>query len=273
MNKPEFLIRSGTGLVIAVVTLGAIILSPWSYLVWLCLIVFLGAHEYFRLEKFKIDQTFLWVFPTLLVVLIGLFGYSLLTEKNPLLPLLIIPVLSSFIFLFDFLVYKNAEKLIKTQLSALTVTAYIGIPAMCGCVFFLGDYNYKYLLVPVILIWLNDVGAYIIGSQFGKTKIAPDISPGKSVEGTIGGGIMVLLTGYLLTRLWPEIPFGYYITLCLTTPFFALAGDLWESLLKRQAGVKDSGTILPGHGGILDRYDSLLFILPIAALAYFIFVL
>jgi phosphatidate cytidylyltransferase len=73
--------------------------------------------------------------------------------------------------------------------------------------------------------------------------------------------------------IWPALPVNYIILLSLTTPFFALAGDLWESLLKRNAGVKDSGKILPGHGGILDRYDSFLFVLPVAALAYFIFAL
>lgn len=273
MNKPEFIKRSVTGLIIALVTLGAIILSPWSYLIWLCLIVFLGAHEYFRLERFKINQTSLWAFPLCLVILIGLAGYFVHTEKNPLLPLLIIPLLPVTIFLIDFMVYKNAEQLLKTQLSALSVTAYLGIPALCGCVFLIPEYQYEFLLVPVILIWLNDVGAYMIGSQLGKHKIAPTISPGKSFEGTIGGGVMTLITGYALTLLWPELPKGYIILLSLTTPFFALAGDLWESLLKRNAGVKDSGTILPGHGGILDRYDSFLFVLPIAALAYFIFAL
>ncbi len=273
MNRPEFLTRSATGLMIAVVTLGAIIVSPWSYLAWLCLIVFLGAHEYFRLERFKINQTFLWAFPLCLVLLIGLLGYCLITGKNPLLPLLIIPVLSGFIFLLDFLVYGDPALLLKTQLSALGVTAYIGLPALSGCVFLMTDYQYEYLLVPVILIWLNDVGAYLVGSLLGKTKIAPAISPGKSVEGTIGGALIVLLTGFGLTKLWPDIAFGYILMLTLITPLFALAGDLWESLLKRNAGVKDSGTLLPGHGGILDRYDSLLFILPVASLAYFIFAL
>jgi len=273
LNKSEFLTRTGTGLLIAVVTLGAIMLSPWSYLTWLCLIVFLGAHEYFRLERFKINQTFLWVFPITLGLLIGLVGFSLQKGQDPLLSLLVLPLLPGIIFLLDFLVYRNAAELIKTQQAALAVTAYIGLPALSGCVFLISDYQYEFLLVPVFLIWMNDVGAYLIGSQFGKNKIAPDISPGKSFEGTIGGGVMVLITGYALTLLWPEMPKGYIIVLSLLTPFFALAGDLWESLLKRNAGVKDSGKILPGHGGILDRYDSFLFILPIAALAYFIFAL
>ncbi len=230
-------------------------------------------HEYFRLERFKIDQTFLWAFPLCFVFLTGLFGYFLIQNQNAILPLLIIPLLPASMFLIDFIIFRDAEKLLKTQNAALTATAYIGIPALSGCVFLMSEYNYKFLLVPVMLIWMNDIGAYMIGSQWGKTKIAPTISPGKSIEGTIGGAIMVLLTGYFLFRLWPEVPTGYIITLSIVTPLFALAGDLWESLLKRKAGVKDSGQILPGHGGILDRYDSLFFVLPVAALAYFIFAL
>ena len=113
----------------------------------------------------------------------------------------------------------------------------------------------------------------MIGSQWGKHKIDPAISPGKSIEGTIGGGFSALLTGYVASLVWPDIPIYYVATLSLATPLFALAGDLWESALKRNAGVKDSGHLLPGHGGILDRYDSLLFVLPVAALAYAIFVL
>jgi phosphatidate cytidylyltransferase len=113
----------------------------------------------------------------------------------------------------------------------------------------------------------------MIGSQWGKRKIAPLISPGKSFEGSLGGGIATLLVGWIFHVIWPEVPIYFIAFLSFTTPLFALAGDLWESALKRNAGVKDSGRLLPGHGGILDRYDSLLFVMPIAALAYFIFVL
>jgi phosphatidate cytidylyltransferase len=169
-------------------------------------------------------------------------------------------------------VIKDPVELVKSNKTVFAAALYIGLPILIGCMFIIFEYSWRLVLVPVILIWLNDIGAYLIGSLWGKHKIAPAISPGKSIEGTIGGGVLTLLTGFILSKLWPEIPSGYIWFLSLTTPFFALAGDLWESAIKRTAGVKDSGHLLPGHGGILDRYDSLLFVLPVAALAYFIFV-
>lgn len=273
MNKPEFITRTITGFFIGAITLGAIIYSPWSYLAWLCLIVWMGTHEYFRLEKNPSSHILPLLLPSCFVLITGAVGYMLINNANILCPLLVLVILPSLLFFGSLLTTRDADVIIQNQKSALNAVAYLALPVLSGCIFLVGGYTYKYLLVPVLLIWLNDVGAYMIGSFLGKTKIAPEISPGKSVEGTIGGGVMVLLTGLLLWKVWPEIPFGYIAVLSITTPFFALAGDLWESLLKRKAGVKDSGKILPGHGGMLDRYDSLLFVLPIAALAYFIFAL
>ena len=81
------------------------------------------------------------------------------------------------------------------------------------------------------------------------------------------------MCAFIIWKIWPDLNMTYLIILGLATPCFALTGDLWESALKRKSGIKDSGSILPGHGGILDRYDSFLFVLPVAALAYYIFVL
>ena len=187
--------------------------------------------------------------------------------------MLLLPVCIAALFLLQLFFNNDVTGLVKTNNGVYSALGYIGLPALCGCLFLSAQYDYKLILVPIFLILLNDVGAYMIGSQWGKHKIAPAISPGKSIEGTIGGGLITLLTGALLLKIWPEIPAGYIVLLSFVTPVFSLAGDLWESSLKRNAGVKDSGKILPGHGGILDRYDSLLFVLPIAALAYYIFVL
>ena len=150
--------------------------------------------------------------------------------------------------------------------------AYVSLPLGFGCSFFFEEVKYAWLLlIPILLIWTNDVGAYLVGSKFGRKKIAPAISPGKSMEGTFGGLLLCILVAFLLTQLKPDIRQAYIWFLGILVPFFALAGDLYESSLKRAAGVKDSGNILPGHGGFLDRYDSFLFVLPVDGLAYFIF--
>ena len=120
-----------------------------------------------------------------------------------------------------------------------------------------------------LLIWANDTFAYFIGKGFGKHKIAPNLSPKKSVEGAIGGLLGALLVGYI-GKLWlPE----YYLALlpgALLTAVVAQIGDFLESSLKRFAGVKDSGELLPGHGGVLDRFDGVLLSAPLFYY-YFIF--
>ncbi len=273
MSRSEFATRSITAFFIGAVTLGAIIWSPWSCLLWFCLIVFQCTREYLLLENLPSSSLQVTTLPFLLTLVTGGTGY-LLIQNEP--AYFILPFLSlalACMVLLQLLLVKSPEELTKLTKSGLSAAAYIGLPFLSGCVFFMGTYSYPFVLVPLFLIWMNDIGAYLIGKQWGRHKIAPTISPGKSMEGTIGGAFFSILTGFLLWTWWTEIPFGYIVVLSLFTPPLALAGDLWASALKRTAGVKDSGNLLPGHGGVLDRFDSLLFVLPLAALAYYIFVL
>jgi len=125
------------------------------------------------------------------------------------------------------------------------------------------------LLFALVLIWAADVGAYFAGRALGRRKLAPQVSPGKTWEGVLGGLALSLLiagvAGVALFRLhgaaWPP-----FLLLCVAVVLLSIVGDLGESLLKRQVAVKDSGTLLPGHGGMLDRVDSLLAALPAMAL-------
>lgn len=138
-----------------------------------------------------------------------------------------------------------------------------------------------YLLSVMALVWIADIGAYFSGKAFGKRKLAPSISPGKSWEGAIGGWIAVLLLSALsilaaAAAPWLQDTFavrlhaakGWGLTLAVLTLIVAASviGDLFESQLKRRAGMKDSSNLLPGHGGVLDRIDALVPVLPVAAL-------
>ncbi len=130
------------------------------------------------------------------------------------------------------------------------------------------------LLAIMAVVWVADIGAYFSGRTLGRHKLAPSISPGKTWEGAIGGGLAVLAYGFLLS---PHLPAGLgnspvklFIALVVLTAI-SVIGDLFESLLKRQAGLKDSSNILPGHGGALDRIDSLTSTLPLVALVWFTF--
>ncbi|HZG43277.1 MAG TPA: CDP-archaeol synthase, partial [Longimicrobium sp.] len=124
------------------------------------------------------------------------------------------------------------------------------------------------LLAPVLLTWISDSAAYFGGRAFGRRKLIPRVSPGKTVEGAIsavlGGVIGGIAYGYLLTSFWTYQPSVLESALFgLLVSVFAQLGDLAESLWKRDVGVKDSGTLLPGHGGALDRFDSLIVTLPL----------
>ncbi|HUR30130.1 MAG TPA: phosphatidate cytidylyltransferase [Saprospiraceae bacterium] len=273
LNKSELLVRTLTSVVIVVATLFAIIFSPYSYLVWLALIGFLGSREYFKLDLVVSGSFIRNIVSFFFSIIILSAGYFLFKQQNALVLLILLPFMISFIVFIQLLSINGAEELVKKGKSMYAAASYIVLPLLCGTLFLLSNYSYRYVLIPVLLIWVNDVGAYLFGSKWGTKKIMPSISPGKSLQGTIGGGFLSLMSAFVLWRLWPDINIFYLSILGFVTPFFALAGDLWESALKRNAGVKDSGFLLPGHGGILDRYDSLLFLFPVAALAYFIFVL
>jgi phosphatidate cytidylyltransferase len=143
-----------------------------------------------------------------------------------------------------------------------------------------------YLLSVMVLVWIADIGAYFSGKAFGKRKLAPSISPGKSWEGAIGGAIAVLALASLSIVLasggadaavpWLQDTFAYRLQarfgwalallVLLVIVIFSVIGDLFESQLKRRAGIKDSSNLLPGHGGVLDRVDALIPVLPMAAL-------
>jgi len=118
----------------------------------------------------------------------------------------------------------------------------------------------------ILFIWAADTGAYFAGKNFGKCKLAPSISPGKTWEGWAGGAVLTLATGWAAGYFLPDIPLSHRLVAAGVVAVFGPLGDLAESMLKRSAGVKDSGTFLPGHGGLLDRFDAFLLVLPVLAL-------
>lgn len=153
---------------------------------------------------------------------------------------------------------------------------YVALP-LAAAAFIKIDYS-TILLLGLVCIWSNDTGAFLAGSTLGKSgrhKLFPSVSPKKSWEGFYGGVIASALAAYLLvecTSLSFPINSLWAIFVGVLISIFATWGDLFESMLKRQAGVKDSGAIIPGHGGVLDRIDSILFVMPMLALLIMIIV-
>ena len=194
-----------------------------------------------------------------------------------------IPYLLTVVYMFIAELYTKAPNPINNWAYTMLSQMYIALPfAMVNVLAFRGVgngvvYNYLAPLSIFVFLWTNDTGAYLSGSLFGKHKLFPRVSPGKSWEGSIGGGLLVLLVAALVgmyqnsdmhetaTELILTVP--QWMGLGLVVVLFGTWGDLVESLFKRTIGIKDSGNILPGHGGMLDRFDSSLMAFP-AALIY-----
>ena len=125
-----------------------------------------------------------------------------------------------------------------------------------------------------VLIWTNDSFAYLSGKWLGKHPLASSISPNKTVEGFIGGALVTMAVGLFVIPLFsPSMDRLTLLSMSLITGLGGTIGDLYESKLKRRAGIKDSGNLIPGHGGVLDRLDSFLFVMPLTSLYLYLFVL
>jgi phosphatidate cytidylyltransferase len=145
--------------------------------------------------------------------------------------------------------------------------AYIGVPFLVLnlIAFESGTYDFRTVLALMVFTWANDTGAYLLGRQFGRTKLMPTVSPKKTWEGALGGLLTALIVGFGISRLFNNLELMDWLILATIVVIFGSYGDLVESMLKRSYQRKDSGTFLPGHGGILDRFDSFMYMLPFAA--------
>ena len=176
------------------------------------------------------------------------------------------------IFLFD-----NKEQIVSPIWKYLYLVGYILLPFIfiVKISFGINDYNPKIIIGLFILIWTNDTFAYLVGKSIGKHKLYERISPKKTIEGFLGGVAFAIFAGYLISKLYikPNPSFSdtsilIWTMIALIVGVFGTIGDLIESKFKRIAEVKDSGKIMPGHGGILDRLDSVIFVAPIVYLFY-----
>ncbi|MEO8589840.1 MAG: phosphatidate cytidylyltransferase [Flavobacteriales bacterium] len=146
----------------------------------------------------------------------------------------------------------------------LTVMLFVGLPFGSTVWFFAHG---SWLFVGfMLMLWTNDTGAYLVGRTIGRTKLLPAVSPKKTVEGFIGGVLLTMAVGYVLSLYQPMLSMTEWLACGALVGITATLGDLLESALKRARGVKDSGTILPGHGGMLDRFDGFLLAAPVILL-------
>lgn len=259
----ELLIRTASGLVLAGVLLGCVFASPWAYAALLLFIVAVGTFEMSRLMHMNsalgicIGESFSIVaFALAALVALEVVGQRWLLLE---IPLLMAP------FLYALFSVKHDVKSIFTYLFASLT--FLSLPSslmlfMYRVDLFDGLAGPGLIVLVFCLLWANDIFAYLTGRLFGKHKLFPRISPGKTIEGSIGGLVFTIIAMMVFAHYANWLPLADGIGMAAIAVVFGTLGDLCESMLKRQAGVKDSGKLIPGHGGILDRFDSVMFSVP-----------
>lgn len=275
----ETLKRSISGAVYVILLLASILFSTESFYILFGLFLLIAVVEF--CELIQLNKI------TSLILALGiyLFFYEANLKHNNLfsnavvhyatlsaLAITIIVSIKSVLFLFD---EHEAKSNIFSKYTYLV--GYIILPFVFITKIPFGEkgYNPKIIISIFILIWTNDTFAYIVGKSMGKRKLFERVSPKKTIEGFIGGVLFAVVASYIISRYYFE-PKEYYLkksvviwmTIALIVGVFGTIGDLIESKFKRAAGVKDSGAIMPGHGGILDRLDSVIFVAPIVFLFY-----
>jgi len=254
--------RTITGFFFVATLIGGILFHPISFFIVFALIEFLSLNEFFKFchRSHASSQTIYGSLVGLYVFAAGFLWHYI--QGGQLLSFLIFPI---FIFLFVWELYRNKKHPLVNIATTLMGIIYISLPLslLNHIAWIHGEYNGKLVLGLFIIMWATDTGAYLFGMMFGKHRLFERISPKKSWEGFFGGFIVALLAAYVLTRFYGVFDhFEWYVIAVLLVVFGTL-GDLTESLFKRSINIKDSGKILPGHGGILDRFDSILFAIPI----------
>lgn len=273
--KSNFIQRAITGVIFVGVLIGCILGGPISFSLLFALITALTIHEFGTIVSKQPDVEINKPICMLAGVFL-FFGFAYLGVM-PGQSEILIPYLFLLIYLLVSELYlkkKNplnnwtytmmSQVYIALSFSMLNVLAYHSVG---GTSPYQIQYNPILPLSIFIFTWINDTGAYCTGMLFGKHRLFERISPKKSWEGSIGGGVFSIIAAILMAHFFPFMSIGVWIGLALTVVVFGTWGDLTESLLKRTLGIKDSGNILPGHGGMLDRFDSTLMAVP-AAVVY-----
>ena len=277
-KQKNLVIRSITG-VLFVVCMVSCFLNPRAMVFLFALITGLSIWEYCRLVNQKEDVTVNRFITTVAGVyfFLAVAGFRTGIVGNF---VVFVPYLLTIIYLFIGGLYTANKNAINDWAYTMLSQMYIALPfSMINVLAFEtsafdGQIHYD-MLLPLsvfIFLWTNDTGAYCSGSLFGRHKLFPRISPAKSWEGSIGGGIFVLIAaaivGYIANsgETLHTLNIPEWMGLGLVVAVFGTWGDLVESLFKRTIGVKDSGNILPGHGGMLDRFDSSLMAIPAAVI-------
>lgn len=256
-------------------SIALIYFGDWALAIVLSVLAALAAWEFFRLAR----ETGALPLEPAGIALAALLPIAVHAQRLGVYTLSLTAVVAMILVLFSSTIWLRGP--LGKPLSSVSITAFgILYAGLFSYIYALRYHDYAVgalagtvlVSLPILLTWSTDVGAYAFGRLFGKKKLIPAVSPGKTVEGAVGGLGLTIVICLLYVRflLMPYAQLGLTtqgaVLFAIVVSVAAQTGDLAESLLKREAGVKDSSRIIPGHGGILDRFDSILFVMPIAFL-------
>ena len=273
--------RTITGVFFVAALVGCVVWSEMSFALFFALIAGLGVWEFSaNVNRHAGAAVNPFIASMAAVVLVLTVGRCCSMQANY---ALFLPFVGTLLYLLISELYRKAENPLKNWAYAFAAQLYVALPlSMISLLAYHLDiknglvvFDWFLPLSVFISLWSSDSGAYLFGSAFSRyfpAKLFPRVSPGKSWVGSIGGGVLTLIVAAVLWHFRPELlNLPQWLGLGLVVCVFGTWGDLVESLFKRQLGIKDSGNVLPGHGGILDRFDSALLAIP-AAVIYCSFV-
>ena len=272
--KNNFIQRAVTGVLFFIVLVGCILYSPLSFGILFTIISVLSVHEFAQLVSKSSEVSINKTITALGGAYLFLALMSFCTQQS-VGARVFLPYLGLLLYMMITELYLKKKNPTGNWAYSMLSQLYVALPfALLNVLAFQNSsetgsvtYNPILPLSIFVFIWLSDTGAYCVGSLIGKHRLFERISPKKSWEGSIGGGIFSIASSLGFAHFFPFMPGWQWVGLAIVVVIFGTWGDLTESLMKRQLGIKDSGNILPGHGGMLDRFDSALMAIP-AAVVY-----
>lgn len=259
--------RIKTALVLVIVVFGCMFatLSPYPMQVLMVVVATLAGYEWYKLmPKSDIRQAPTWI-PYAYAAVIFISSITMLYFHDL---FLLLWLGSIFVAILSVFYVKNYPDQDSWYTQGLVLIGAVLITAAITAIFFVWSLSPWWLMYLFFLVWGADTGAYFVGRKFGRRPMLPNVSPKKTIEGLFGGLLTSALIIVIVQVAFLELNVlqsGLFLLLSMFTVLFSVLGDLIESMLKRRANVKDSGCILPGHGGVLDRIDSLLTAAPLFA--------
>ncbi|HRH12471.1 MAG TPA: phosphatidate cytidylyltransferase [Bacteroidia bacterium] len=280
LNLKTLAVRSITAVVFVAVLLSCVLWNYFSFSIFFFFVSMIGLYEFYKIVSIMGTKPILVSGYTAAILLYFSntfhFNESFFTSLSYELLAFKFALIIGSMLIFTTALFSRKENFVRDSLFTLGGVIYTVLPfSLLNLMVYSADTDENFDPLPILgiifLIWSNDTFAYLGGSLYGKNKMIERVSPGKTWEGTLTGIVITFALSFLFDTLLCPLPGYLWPILGICVPILATIGDLIESKLKREAGVKDSGSILPGHGGILDRFDSLIFVAPFAYLILSLF--